>query len=54
MIGFNPVFDIDKDKIASTIWFEEELHGNSMTDFFHGRPVEYAKKNQSFSEDDLF
>lgn len=54
MIGFNPIFDIDKDKIASTIWFEEELLGNNMTDFFHGRPVEYAKKSQSFSEDDLF
>lgn len=54
MIGFNPVFNIDKAKIASTIWFEEELLGNSMTDFFHGKPVEYAKKNQSFSEDELF
>jgi ribonucleoside-diphosphate reductase beta chain len=53
-IGFKPVFDIDKDLIKSTIWFEEELHGNNMTDFFHSRPVEYAKKNQSFSEDDLF
>jgi len=53
-IGFKTVFDIDKDLIKSTIWFEEELHGNNMTDFFHSRPVEYAKKNQSFSEDDLF
>jgi hypothetical protein len=25
-----------------------------MTDFFHSRPTEYAKKNQSFGEDDLF
>ena len=54
MIGFNPVFDIDKDKIASTIWFEEELLGNSMTDFFHSRPVEYSKSDKSYSEDDLF
>jgi len=54
MIGFNPVFDIDKDKIAGTIWFEEELLGNSSVDFFHSRPTEYAKKNQSFSEDELF
>jgi len=25
-----------------------------MTDFFHSRPVEYSKKGQSFSEEDLF
>jgi ribonucleoside-diphosphate reductase beta chain len=54
MIAFEPVFNVDKERLASTIWFEEELLGNNMTDFFHGRPVEYSKKNQSFSEDDLF
>jgi hypothetical protein len=25
-----------------------------MVDFFHSRPTEYSKKNQSFSEEDLF
>lgn len=54
MIQFPVAFEIDKDKIASTMWFEEELLGNNMTDFFHSRPTEYSKKNQSFSEDDLF
>lgn len=54
MIGFPPAFEINKDTISSTIWFEEELLGNNMTDFFHSRPVEYSKKNQSFSEEDLF
>jgi ribonucleoside-diphosphate reductase beta chain len=53
-IGFKAVFDIDKELIKSTIWFSEELWGNNMTDFFSSRPVEYSKKNQSFSEDDLF
>jgi ribonucleoside-diphosphate reductase beta chain len=53
-IGFKAVFDVDKDLIKSTIWFSEELLGNNMTDFFHSRPVEYSKKSQSFSEDDLF
>jgi ribonucleoside-diphosphate reductase beta chain len=53
-IGFPLAFDVDKDIIKSTIWFDEELHGNNMTDFFHSRPVEYSKKSQSFSEDDLF
>ena len=28
--------------------------GNNMADFFHTRPTEYSKKNQSFDEEDLF
>jgi ribonucleoside-diphosphate reductase beta chain len=54
MIGFPKAFEIDKELIATTTWFEEELLGNNMVDFFHSRPTEYSKKNQSFSEDDLF
>jgi ribonucleoside-diphosphate reductase beta chain len=54
MIGFPAAFEIDKNLISSTVWFSEELLGNNMTDFFHSRPTEYSKKNQSFSEDDLF
>jgi ribonucleoside-diphosphate reductase beta chain len=53
-IKFPKAFEVDKQLISSTIWFDEELLGNNMTDFFHARPVEYSKKSQSFSEDDLF
>ncbi len=53
-IGFKPVFEVDDSLLESTMWFEEELLGNNMTDFFHSRPVEYSKKSQSFDEDDLF
>ena len=53
-IGFKPVFDVDKDLISFTVWFQEELLGNNQTDFFHSRPVDYSKKSQSFDEDDLF
>jgi ribonucleoside-diphosphate reductase beta chain len=53
-INFPKVFKIDEHLISCTTWFDEELLGNNMTDFFHSRPVEYSKKNQSFSEDDLF
>ena len=53
-IGFEPVFEVDDSLLESTMWFEEELLGNNMTDFFHSRPVEYSKKSQSFDEDDLF
>jgi ribonucleoside-diphosphate reductase beta chain len=54
MIQFPSAFEIDKDKISSTMWFQEELLGNNMTDFFHSKDTGYSKKNQSFSEDDLF
>ena len=53
-IGFPEAFETDKELVKSTFWFTEELLGNNMTDFFSSRPVEYSKKNQSFSEDDLF
>jgi ribonucleoside-diphosphate reductase beta chain len=53
-IGFPNAFEVDKELIKATFWFTEELLGNNMTDFFSSRPVEYSKKNQSFSEDDLF
>jgi len=53
-IHFPKVFEIDEELISKTMWFEEELLGNNMTDFFHSRPVEYSKKNQSFDEEDLF
>jgi ribonucleoside-diphosphate reductase beta chain len=53
-IGFDKVFEINEELISETMWFQEQLLGNNMTDFFHGRPVEYSKKNQSFDEDDLF
>jgi len=53
-IGFGKPLEVDKLLLEKTLWFEEELHGNNMTDFFHSRPTEYSKKNQSFDEDDLF
>jgi len=53
-IGFKKAFEVDKELLESTIWFDEELLGNNMVDFFHSRPVDYSKNAQSFSEDDLF
>ena len=53
-INFPPAFEPDTELLKETKWFNEELLGNNMTDFFHSRPVEYSKKSQSFSEDDLF
>jgi ribonucleoside-diphosphate reductase beta chain len=53
-IGFKTVFEVDNNLLDATNWFDEELLGNNMTDFFHSRPVEYSKKSQSFGEEDLF
>jgi ribonucleoside-diphosphate reductase beta chain len=53
-IGYNKLFDVDEEIIARTSWFDEQILGNNMTDFFHSRPVEYAKHSQSFNEEDLF
>jgi ribonucleoside-diphosphate reductase beta chain len=53
-IGFGKLFEVDKEIISKTTWFDEQLLGNGKQDFFAGRPVEYSKNSQSFSEDDLF
>ena len=53
-IGFPQVFEVDKGILSATMWFEEELLGNNMTDFFHSKPTEYSKKSQCFDESELF
>jgi ribonucleoside-diphosphate reductase beta chain len=53
-IGIPNVFEVDNTLLEETVWFDEQLHGNNMSDFFHGKPVEYSKNNQAFDEDDLF
>jgi ribonucleoside-diphosphate reductase beta chain len=54
-IGIKPVFDdIDKDLLEKTTWFDEDVLGNTATDFFYKRPTEYSKNDKSYDEDDLF
>ena len=53
-IGFKKIFKVDKEMIKKTDWFDEQVLGNNMTDFFHSRPTEYSKKGQSFNAEDLF
>lgn len=54
MIGFKKIFEVDPSIVELTTWMDEDVMGNTMTDFFHKRPVEYAKKTQSIQADDLF
>jgi ribonucleoside-diphosphate reductase beta chain len=53
-IGYKKIFEVDKNLIAKTTWFEEQVLGNNQSDFFHSRPVEYSKKSKSFAAEDLF
>jgi ribonucleoside-diphosphate reductase beta chain len=53
-IGYKKKFEVDEELLQETTWFDEEVLGNAMTDFFNSRPVEYAKNNKSFDEGDLF
>ena len=53
-IGFNKIFDIDENLLEETTWFDEELMGSNMTDFFDSRPVEYSKNSQNYDEEELF
>jgi ribonucleoside-diphosphate reductase beta chain len=53
-IGYNEIFDVNRELLSKTVWFDEQVLGNNMSDFFHSRPTEYSKKSQSFSEEDLF
>lgn len=54
-IGFPRVFnDIDPELLQQSFWMDEELLGNNRSDFFWKKPVEYAKNNRSYNEEDLF
>jgi ribonucleoside-diphosphate reductase beta chain len=44
----------EKELLKQTYWMDEETLGSNMTDFFHKRPVEYAKNNKSFDLEDIF
>ena len=53
-IGFDSSgIEYDPHHIQQTYWFDEELHGANMTDFFQKRPVEYSK-GKGITSDDLF
>ena len=53
-IGFSETFDVDKEIIEKTNWMEEEVYASALTDFFHKKPIDYAKKTKVFNEEELF
>lgn len=53
-IGLEPIIPVDRVDLEVTKWFDEELLGYNMTDFFHKIPTDYAKHCRSWDEGELF
>src|SRR5690554_1069270 len=53
-IGIDKIFDIDLDLLAGTEWFDDEIIGTKHGDFFVKRSINYSKRTQSITSDDLF
>jgi len=54
MIGGKKVFDVDSQMLGQIKWFNDEIHAEVNTDFFHKKPVTYSKKVQAINAEDLF
>ena len=39
---------------TKTAWMDEEVYASALTDFFHKKPIDYAKKMKTYNEDELF
>jgi len=53
-IGMNPVFETDEKLLAETEWFDDEVITTKHVDFFSKRSINYTKKAQSVTSQDLF
>ena len=53
-IGIEKIFEIDESLLAETEWFDDEIIGTKHGDFFVKRSINYSKRTQSITSDDLF
>lgn len=53
-IGIGKIFDIDEKLLSQTEWFDDEIIGTKHGDFFVKRSINYSKRIQSITSDDLF
>ena len=53
-IGIEKIFDIDQALVLETEWFDDEIIGTKHGDFFVKRSINYSKRSQSITSDDLF
>lgn len=52
--GFKRIFDVDDSLVEQTDWFDDEVVATKHVDFFHKRSINYSKRQQSITGDDLF
>ncbi len=53
-IGIDKIFEIDATLLHQTEWFDDEIIGTKHGDFFVKRSINYSKRTQSITSDDLF
>ena len=53
-IGIDKIFDVDQQLLEQTEWFDDEIIGTKHGDFFVKRSINYSKRTQSITSDDLF
>jgi ribonucleoside-diphosphate reductase beta chain len=53
-IGIDSIFNIDEQLLSETEWFDDEIIGTKHGDFFVKRSINYSKRTQSITSDDLF
>ena len=53
-IGVGSVFAVDLALLKETEWFDDEIIGTKHGDFFVKRSINYSKRTQSITADDLF
>lgn len=53
-IGIDKIFEVDQELVNQTQWFDDEITGTKHGDFFVKRSINYSKRTQSITADDLF
>ncbi|NBW42187.1 ribonucleotide reductase, partial [bacterium] len=53
-IGFDFKFPVVKSVVDVTEWMDEEVFASALSDFFHKKPIDYAKSTKSFTAEELF
>lgn len=54
MLNIDSIFDINKDVLKHSEWFNIEVLSENHTDFFAKTPTNYTKKAQSITANDIF
>jgi len=53
-IGIEKIFEVDQNLLQETEWFDDEIIGTKHGDFFVKRSINYSKRTQSITSEDLF